>query len=448
MKHSHLKQITAYLQNFKKIFSATRIGDNILKIVFDRDDEIYFDMKRGDSKIYKAKNIARSKLYNAPFDVVLAKKVNSANIKNIYMLNDDKILRFELSCRSSYKEELIFLQFEFTGKHTNIILLDANEIVLEALRHIDISSSFREVRVGSELKALLKADFVPKEYKLDDVESFLHRVYEDEQNAKLQTLKKQKTLILDAKLNSLQKHLDELEDERLLLDEAKKFAFYGELFLSHMHNIKPYQKSVKVPNYEGAWVNIEFEKEFSSTSAMSEYLFAKSKKLKQKAQNIHIQKSSLTDKISHLKLYANALNEAKNISEVELLFPTIKAQDKKQSKNDSVEIFYIEGYKVSVGKNESGNIYLLQNAKAKDIWLHLKDRPSTHVIISTDKQTLPPKVLQSAAKLCVSFSTTQKDRFLVDYTPRREVSIQSGANVLYTNYKTMEVDNRDGNRTD
>jgi predicted ribosome quality control (RQC) complex YloA/Tae2 family protein len=72
----------------------------------------------------------------------------------------------------------------------------------------------------------------------------------------------------------------------------------------------------------------------------------------------------------------------------------------------------------------------------------MKDRPSAHVIITTDKQNLPMHIIESAARLCVDFSTTAKDKFLVDYTPRREVTIQHGANVLYNKYKTIEVDTR------
>jgi len=122
-----------------------------------------------------------------------------------------------------------------------------------------------------------------------------------------------------------------------------------------------------------------------------------------------------------------------------MLFP--KQQKSKQKKeSDSIETFFIEGYKVQLGKNERGNIELLESAKARDIWLHLKDRPSTHVIIKTDKQNVPQNVLEAAAKLCVEFTTPQKDRFLVDYTQRREVKIQEGANVLYNKYKTIEVD--------
>ena len=85
----------------------------------------------------------------------------------------------------------------------------------------------------------------------------------------------------------------------------------------------------------------------------------------------------------------------------------------------------------------------MQNARAKDVWLHLKDQPSTHVIIRTDKQNLPLKVIEASARLCVDFTTTAKDKFLVDYTPRREVTMQNGANVLYNKYKTLEVDTRD-----
>lgn len=72
--------------------------------------------------------------------------------------------------------------------------------------------------------------------------------------------------------------------------------------------------------------------------------------------------------------------------------------------------------------------------------MHLKDIPSAHVIISTDKQQLPASLLETAAKLCVDFSVFEKGKYLVDYTSRREVKIQEGANVLYTKYNTLAVE--------
>ncbi|MDD2906394.1 MAG: NFACT family protein [Sulfurimonas sp.] len=441
MKLSHLKQINTYLQKFSKISAIFRVSDTILKVVFDKDDALYFDMQRSNASIFKTQSYPRSKVYNAPFDVVLAKRFNRANILEVGLLNDDKVLRFKTSVASAYKEEMSYLQIEMTGKYTNIIILDEQNIVLEALRHVDLFSSFREVRVGQKLLDIPVAPFEAKEYPLEDVEAFLYEQHAHEQLQKLASAKKQKVAFLQKKLKKLEKLLSGLDDEEALLSEAENAQHQGNLVLANMHTIKPYTRLLKLQDYDGSEVEIELEKSYPSVSQISNALFTKSKKAKQKAQHMHIEKSSLEAKIEHLHLFIHIVEEAKDVAKIELLFPK-KIQNKKVKQNDSIESFLIEGYKVQLGKNENGNIQLLQNAKAKDVWLHLKERPSTHVFITTDKQNVPMSVIEATARLCVEFTTIQKDRFLVDYTPRREVNIQSGANVLYNKYKTIEIDTR------
>ena len=441
MKLSHLKQIILYLQKFSKISAIYRVTDTIIKIAFDKNDDIYFNMQRSNSSMFRCESFSRSKVYNAPFDVVLSKRFNRSSILGIELLNDDKIIRFKTSIASAYKQEITFLQFEFTGKYTNIIILDEKNIVLEALRHVDLFSSFREVRVGQKLLDVPNAPFIAKEYPLDDVEAFLYENYTKEQEQKLTSLKKQKIAFLNKKLKKLQKLYSSLDDENTLVDEAEISQHYGNLVLSNMHKIKPYEKLLKLNDYDGSEVEIDLVKSYSSVSQMSNALFTKSKKAKQKAKNLHIEKASLESKIEHIKLFVNIVSEATESSKITLLFPK-KEQSKKVKRDDSIETFLIEGYKVQLGKNEKGNISVLQNARAKDVWIHMKDRPSCHVIIRTDKQNLPIHIIQSAARLCVDFTMFEKDRYLVDYTPRREVTIQHGANVLYNKYKTIEIDTR------
>lgn len=441
MKLSHLKQILVYLKNFKKISAIHRVTDTIIKVVFDKNDEIYFNMQRSNSSMFKCPSFSRSKVYNAPFDVLLAKRFNRADILSMELLNNDKILRFTTSIASAYKQEITLLQFEFTGKYTNVIILDENEVVLEALRHIDLFSSFREVRVGQKLLAVPEATFIAKDYPLDDVERFLYENYEKEQSQKLESLKKQKIALLNKKLKKLQKLYNSLDDEQTLMEEAELTQHQGHLVLLNMKNIKPYEKILKLKDYDGSEVEIDLHREFPSVSKMSESLFTRSKKAKQRAKNLHIEKASLESKIGHVKLFRHTVQEAKDVSKIALLFPK-REQSKKIKRDDSIETFLIEGYKISLGKSEKGNIQLLEKARARDIWLHMKDRPSTHVIIRTDKQNLPMHIIESAARLCVDFTMIEKDRYLVDYTPRREVTIQNGANVLYNKYKTIEIDTR------
>lgn len=441
MKYSHLKQIKDYLIKFQKISAIFRVSDTIIKVVFDRDDEIYFEMQRSNSKIFRCVSYTRSKVYNAPFDVVLSKRFNRANILDVQLVDDDKILRFKTSIASAYKQEVTYLQFEFTGKYTNVIILDENEIVLEALRHVDIFSSFREIKVGQKLLSAPAAPYTPKEHEIGDVEKFLYEEYQKELDIKLKSLKKQKLSLLNKRLQKLQKLQTTLDDEAKLEQEAIESQQQGNLLLANLHNIKAYQKTIELLDYDGCLVKIEFAKEHSTPSAMAQALFKKGKKAKQKALHLHIEKASLNSKIEHTKLFIAIVDDAKDMAKLELLFPK-QAQAKKLKISDSIELFWIEGYKIQLGKNEKGNIELLKNAKAKDIWVHMKDRPSAHLIITTDKQNIPQNIIEEAAKLCVEFTTAQKDKFLVDYTPRREVTIQSGANVLYNKYKTIEVDVR------
>lgn len=441
MKLSHLKQIKVYLENFQKISAIYRVTDTIVKIAFDKNDEIYFNMQRSNSSMFRCSSFSRSKVYNAPFDVVLAKRFNRSNVLDVELLNTDKIIRFKTSVASAYKEEITYLQLEFTGKYTNIIILDEKNIVLEALRHVDLFSSFREVRVGQKLLDVPVAPFVAKEYPLEDVEAFLYENYTKEQEQKLASLKKQKVSFLEKKLKKLQKLYEVLDDENSLIDDAEVLQHHGNLILSNMHKVKPYQRVLELDDYDGSVIEVDVQKSYPTVAQMSNALFTKSKKSKQRAKNLHIEKASLESKIEHIKLFINTVEEATDVSKIALLFPK-KEQTKKVKINDSIETFLIEGYKVSLGKNEKGNIEVLKNARARDIWIHLKDRPSCHVIIGTDKQNLPMHIVESAARLCVDFTTISKDKYLVDYTPRREVTIQSGANVLYNKYKTIEIDTR------
>ncbi len=441
MKLSHLKQIIIYLQKFQKISAIYRVSDTIIKVAFGKNNEIYFNMVRSNSSMFKCESYSRSKIYNAPFDVVLAKRFNRSNILNVELLNDDKIVRFKTSVASAYKEEITYLQFEFTGKYTNIIILDEQNIVLEALRHVDLFSSFREVRVGQKLLDIPNAPFVAAEYPLEDVEEFLYSVYEKERSQKLDSLKKQKISLINKKLSKLKKLYKNLDDEQKLQEEIQTSQHYGNLVLASLHKIKPYVEVLELEDYDGQIIKIKLEKSFRSASAIADFFFGKSKKAKQKAKNLHIQKDSLGSKIKHNELFINTIKDAKDVAKIELLFPK-QLKNKKIKKDDSIETFWIEGYKIQLGKNEKGNISVLKNAKAKDIWLHLKDQPSTHVLITTDKQNVPLGIINGAARLCVDFTTTSKDKYLVDYTPRREVTMQNGANVLYNKYKTIEVDTR------
>jgi predicted ribosome quality control (RQC) complex YloA/Tae2 family protein len=438
MRHSYLKQIVQHMQRFTQIGSIYRLSDTALRIVFDRENSWNFDMRRGDPLITIDAEATRGKMYQAPFDVLLAKRLNRSSIQSITLHNNDKIIRIVTTTNGSYKSETTILQLEFTGKYTNAILLDKDETVLEALRHIEGDVSSRTVRVGQLLTNPPPPPYIPKDYPLEDVEAFL--VAEHKQNAddKLKRLKDEKALLLQKRSETLHRHLASLEKEDALMAESEYTRHLGHLILAQLDRIVPYEREAKLEDFDGTLITVALPEGYSNAASIAQYFFRRSKKAKQKGVGLHKERDNLEEKIHHIELFIQTIKDASTPEEIALLFPK-KIGGSKRKTSDTIAEFWIEGVKVSLGKSEKGNIELLHNAKARDIWMHLKDRPSAHVIITTDKQQLPDKLLEVAAKLCVDFSVFEKGAYLVDYTPRREVKIVEGANVLYTNYKTLGV---------
>ncbi len=439
MKFYAFKQIVQYLQKYKRISAAHRVGDNIIKITFDGKDDIYFDLQKGNSAIYKRCDSVRIKHYQAPFDVLLHKYLARSEILSIEIVNNDKVLRLEVSQSGAYKANRSSLQLEFTGKYTNAILLDEEGVILDALRHVDIMNSYREIKPGVKLATLQAPGFTPKEGELiEDIEAYLEKTYAERTQKQLQSRQGVEAARVQKKIQRMKKELSTLQDEEKLLKEAEENFEKGNLALANMHLIKPYTKSVTLYDFSGEQIELELPEGARTAAEVGELFFKKAKKAKQKASHLHIEREGLEEKIDFLERFRANILLTQSPEELQLLIPPQKKRVKKEAPKP-YEIFWIEGQKVLLGKNKKGNIELLKIARAGDIWMHIQGMPSTHVIIQTSKQNVSEKVLNAAAKLCVDFSTTKIGSFLVDYTYRREVKVQSEANVLYNNYKTLTV---------
>lgn len=440
MKYFLLKEIVQYLSlNAQNIKSIRRIDNNLIIIEFNNRNIVYFDVSKGNARIFKHKKILSSKKdFNAPFDVSLQKRFNNSKIENFELYNEDKIINIKVNSSSSYKKLTTILQLEFTGKHTNIIILDENRVVIEALRHIDEFSSSRVVKVGHKLDEVPKQNFIPKMEEITNIEDYLYEIYEKSELENLENIKKQKISQIEKKVTKLKKTIESLPKKEELEFESNSLYEKANLILSNLHNIKPYQKSFKVYNYEGVEIEIDLEGK-ASASKYSNDLFKKAKRAKQKASNISLEKDNLTEKLDYLLRLINNLKNATSIEECEFLLPKKERNQTKTKKAQSFESFFFEGYKIMLGSSERENIYLLENSKASDFWFHLKDRPSCHVIVQNTKKEIPQSVINQAATLCVKFSVDYSGTYEVDFTQRRNVKIQSGANVLYNPYTTTVV---------
>ena len=344
MKRAVLVKVASYLQNYKMIFAIERVGDSVIKIVFENKDSVFFDMRKSNSYIFKKNNYCRQKSYQAPFDVVLQKIFTKSTIQKIEVEDGNRILKIFVESNLKYKKESNILQFEFTGRNTNVIILNSLDITQEALRQISINNSFREVRVGKELLNLPPIEIKEKIVDVGDIEKFLYDEFDRVENQKLAQFKATKIQSLQKKLTLLNQTLQKIEDSEALKKKSQEIYGKANLVLSNLHKIKPYDKKIEVHNYQGELEIITFPKEAKNPSHIATIFFNNAKKLKQKAKNSHLEIENLNSKIKFLSSLINIIEKTDSIDELNIYFPKKQNRVKKEIKDNNIETFFYEDF--------------------------------------------------------------------------------------------------------
>lgn len=382
------------------------------------------------------------KTYRAPFDVALQKYCVRAEILSAETDGNNRILRLFLRKNLDYKALETILQLEFTGKYTNAIILSPDFIVLEALRKVAQNS--RVVKNGVALAPLKQQDFVPKALDFgDDLGAFLRQNYENLFANRLENAKKSALSQLENRLENLQKTLENLPKNAELNADSRRFLGYA--FFLQNHLSQDFQKDLAalfLREFEGdgfAQEAANLLNEKPATRLMGDF-FATAKNLARRAKNIALQEENLAQNLAFLEAKIDIIKNATSLAEIEII--TQKNAPKslqKKKENTQFESFFIDGLKVSIGKNQTQNLALLQKARGEDIWMHVRGLPSAHLIVHCAKNTPKISTLECAARLLVGFLKAKSGTFVVDYAKRKFVKITHGANVNYANYASFSV---------
>jgi len=439
MTSQQLKAVAAYLAAHRHIRKARRVENNTLEINPGTEESLFFDMTRGRSTVYLGPSRRPAQDFAAPFDTLLHQLLSQSRLLKAEVPENERILRLTVRPRSRYKDKSVTLQLEFTGRHTNAILLDEEERVIEALHHVDSSRSFREVRPGVLLEPPPPRKTPAGEASpAENIEEWLRGEARRLTEAKLKALRGQKAHQIRKKRDQTLALLQNLPDEKSLKMQAEKQQNMANIILANLHRINSYDTELSARDFEGNPVTVPLPSGIAR-NRFSEYYFHKARRARAKAEHIHIERENLEEKVRFYDNILQAIETARDPYDLELLVPRKGRSRRKKEKLRDGELYWIEGYKVFVGRNARENRKLLEQARSNDLWMHTREIPGSHVIIRTDKQNLPETVLLSAAKLCVDFSTDRPGNYAVDYTRRKFVRIMEGSHVEYDKYKTIQV---------
>ncbi|PAF44623.1 DUF814 domain-containing protein [Helicobacter sp. 11S02629-2] len=418
MKLQDLKDVATLFKSKPKLNHIGRIKDNLVALRMDKDF-YYLDLQSGD--IFETRELTSIKTYSSPFDMALSKFASSSKILDCTLDGLNKILFLDLEVKNAYKVFNSRLVINLIPRSTNLILLVDSKVVaaLHYKEDIILKMPYIPTPQPSFTKTLKETT------NLEAVQKSLKQRYIDLQEDLVRQKQASFKAAISKQIATLQSVLDSLLSDEDLQAKVRLNYTLANFVLSNLSLIPPYATKLTMDK------KVYKIKAFPSSTELANSLFSEAKKLKRKLKNISLQRANLESKIVLLK---EKLSLTENTNMLELLEHTQKSKSQDSKKE---RCFFYKDIKISVGKSQAENAKLLKDAKAKYIWMHLKDRPSSHMILHTSK--IDSTLLEYAGELLCRLNGLESGKFLVDYTYRRDLKVQSNAFVTYNKYSSVYI---------
>lgn len=265
----------------------------------------------------------------------------------------------------------------------------------------------------------------------------------------------------DALHRVVSKQLDKLvqtrQKQQTTLDQAKKAEEYktrGDLITANIYRISRGQQTLVAQDYvTGENVAIELDIRLSPASN-AQHQYKRYNKLRQSLDITASRMAQTSNDIAFLEsvqVSIDASETSDELAEIEYELAKAGFMPKKhtavrttQAPSQPHRFISSDGYTILAGKNNRQNDLLtMKTAAPDDIWLHTKDIPGAHVLITGVKGNVPDLTLTEAATISASLSKAKGGaKVAVDYAPRKNVRKPNGAKpgmVVYDGYSTILV---------
>lgn len=298
--------------------------------------------------------------------------------------------------------------------------------------------------------------FSGEKESFDDVSGLLDHFYADK--ADRDRVKQQVGDLSRLIKNELDKNKRKIKKQQQSLKKADRADFYqkqGELLTAHLHLVKKGDQQVTVIDYydpNQAELTIELNPN-KTPSENAQNFFKTYQKLKTSKTKLTREIQKARHEIDYFERLLQQLETAR-LDDIEEIRSELREegylkekrknnqQKRKQAKPSPEKFVATDGTVIYVGRNNKQNDYLTTKmAHSRDIWLHTKDIPGSHVLIRSDDPT--EQTLIEAAQLAALFSKASASSSVpVDYTEVRHVRKPNGAKpgyVIYEQQKTLFV---------
>lgn len=301
------------------------------------------------------------------------------------------------------------------------------------------------------------AAFTQEKLDFETVSDMLDFFYSDK--AERDWVKQQASDLIRFLKNERDKNQRKIKKQEQALKKAERAEFYqrqGELLTAHLHLVNKGDHEITVIDYydpSQSELTITLNPNKTPSENAQNY-FKTYQKLKNSKEKLTGEIEKAKGEIVYLDQLVQQVESAR-VEDIEDIREELREQgylkakrtkDKHKSKQASKpkpdQFWATDGTPILVGRNNKQNEYLtMKLADRRDIWLHTKDIPGSHVIVRSHSPS--EDTLAEAAQLAALYSkASQSSSVPVDYTEIRHVKKPNGAKpgyVTYDHQKTLFV---------
>lgn len=382
------------------------------------------------------------------FCMLLRKYLENARITHVEQPEFERILEFYFETYNEVSEKIyLCLAVELMGKYSNVILYNYDTNIIIGCAHNVGAEKSREREMSGGLPYVYPSGrpntwYVNKNSlseKCKDINSVIDNYYSEYiYNDKINRLRSNCRQFVS---NQLKKDRNSLKKMQSRLDKEKsfdKYRLYGDLIMANLYNLKDYQKSVNVYDYEnGKEIALELDETKTLKENANNFykLYNKSKtsilKLSKLSQDLQTQIDYYEQILYSIEIAESFEDFMEIQSELE---PERKSKTSSKMSVEPLE-FDIDGCKVFVGRNNRQNDYIVSKlSRDDDLWFHTKDCAGSHVLLRCQEPT--DKLIFECAKLAKEYSKGKdSSKVGVIYTRRKFLKKPPKANLGYVTYK-------------
>ena len=390
--------------------------------------------------------------------LTLRRQLSEAKLVEVIKDPDDRIVRFRFKgcddLGANFERTLIA---QLTGRAANLLLLDENGFVRDALRPLSGAGQEIGMRYAPPL-AVAPGKPRPPLFTKEGHETLSAAA--DNYYTQLETERAFAARVAEArqKLNKeiahREKQLSRLARELSAHGDPSHHKLLGDLLLANLTTAERegsvvYLLDYFAPDAPRTALSIDENLTLQEAAQKSFALYAKAKRA---VGEVALRSAKLEAELSGLRFRLSDLNESLAAGEeTELSTPTTTKtgkpapQKKTEAAKYSRQYLSTDGLEILVGRAAKDNDYLtFRLAKPHEWWLHAADYPGSHVIVrNPGRGDIPPRTLIEAAQLAAQYSQAKSQgKADVRYTQRKFLSKPKGAApglVRLSQFKTIVV---------